>query len=147
VKTANGFYVGDNNNRFSIDRFTDEQVNTFSKTLINCTDCNMGNGCKCSEKIVEQHTFKHDLGKAQPTLVPVQGILDVSEVRAYGIKKYNGADGWKKVEPSRYVDALYRHLLEMVGDMHSKDKESGLEHYKHVACNAMFLCELLKSYD
>jgi hypothetical protein len=35
-------------------------------------------------------------------------------------------------------------LLAMVDGMHSKDEESGIEHYKHVACNAMFLCELLK---
>jgi len=86
---------------------------------------------------------KHDKGKHQLALVPTQGIKDVAQVREYGNARYGDSDSWLTVSPERYLNALYRHLLDMVDDMYSIDKESGIAHYKHVACNAMFLCELL----
>jgi hypothetical protein len=43
----------------------------------------------------------------------------------------------------RYVDAMYRHWLEFVRDPCSVDEESGIEHYKHCACNMAFLCEMM----
>ena len=88
-------------------------------------------------------TNKSDKGKLRLTLVPTAGIRAVAEVREYGNRKYGDRESWRSVEPHRYIDALYRHLLHVVDDPQSKDEESGLEHYKHVACNAMFLCELL----
>jgi hypothetical protein len=94
--------------------------------------------------MMNDQDIKSDKGKARLTLVPIQGIYDVAQVREYGVNKYGTSESWKEVEPQRYLDALYRHVVAMVGDMHSKDNESGIEHYKHVACNAMFLCELLK---
>lgn len=87
---------------------------------------------------------KHDEEKPRLSLVPLQGIFDVAQVREYGLKNYDNCDSWCMVEPIRYIDALYRHLLAMIDDMYSVDEESGIEHYKHIACNAMFLCELLK---
>ena len=92
----------------------------------------------------QTHQEKRDAGKARLSLVPVQGIYAVAEVREYGVSRYGATDSWRAVEPQRYMDALHRHLLAMVGDMCSRDDESGIEHYKHVACNALFLCELLK---
>lgn len=35
-------------------------------------------------------------------------------------------------------------LLSVVEDPLSVDSESGIEHYKHIACNAAFICEILK---
>lgn len=85
---------------------------------------------------------KYDGGKIRPSLVPVQAIRDIAEVREYGYGKYGDSESWLKVDPRRYVDALYRHLLAVVEDPYSVDEESGLEHYKHLATNAAFLCEL-----
>ena len=88
---------------------------------------------------------KADAGKAKISLVPPQIIYDIAQVREYGNRKYGDPDNWKTVEAERYIDALGRHFLAMLADPLSKDPESGIEHYKHCACNMAFLCELLKN--
>ena len=85
---------------------------------------------------------KADAGKLRLSLVPPQIIRDVAEVREYGCKKYKDPDNWKRVEIQRYRDAAYRHFLAYIEDPSGKDKESGIEHYKHLACNLAFICEL-----
>lgn len=87
---------------------------------------------------------KADAGKLKPTLVPIEAIEDIAIVRAYGNAKYpkGGSDNWKQVEVERYRDALFRHLLAYLKDPKSKDEESGIEHYKHLICNAAFICAL-----
>ena len=69
---------------------------------------------------------------------------DIAEVRAYGLRKYGDAESWKSVEPERYIDALLRHVIAFAEDPRGVDPESGIEHYKHAACNLAFLAELLK---
>lgn len=86
---------------------------------------------------------KSDAGKLQISLVPTQIIKDVAEVRMYGNKKYGDPDNWKTVEIRRYVDALLRHTLEFVSNLDSVDAESGIAHYKHMACNMAFICEMM----
>lgn len=92
-------------------------------------------------------TAKHDTGKLQLTLVPVQIIRDIAEVRAYGNRKYGDPENWRSVEPRRYMDALFRHMLAFVEDTGSLDEESGIPHYKHMACNMAFLCEMLRGSE
>lgn len=87
---------------------------------------------------------KRDEGKLQLSLVPSQIIRDIAEVRMYGNKKYGNPENWRTVESKRYVDALYRHFLAFVDDPFSVDEESGIPHYKHMACNMAFLCEMMK---
>lgn len=84
---------------------------------------------------------KADLGKPRPTLVPVSLIKAVTEVREYGCKKYNDPENWRDVEPQRYRDALYRHWLAYLSG-EELDKESGLPHLWHLACNVAFLIEM-----
>lgn len=84
---------------------------------------------------------KADAGKPRPTLVPVSLIEAVTAVREYGCQKYHEPDNWKRVEPQRYVDALYRHFLKYLKG-EKLDAESGLPHLWHMACNAAFLIEL-----
>ena len=81
---------------------------------------------------------KADSGKPRPTLVPVALILAVTAVREYGCKKYRSPDNWRKVDPQRYRDALYRHWLAYL-DGEKADEESGLPHLWHIACNVAFL--------
>lgn len=92
-------------------------------------------------------TCKYDAEKPKPSLVPTQIIRDIARVRAYGNAKYDDADSWRGVDPQRYIDALYRHMLDFEDNPMSKDAESGIEHYKHIACNVAFLCEILKSEE
>ena len=85
---------------------------------------------------------KADNGKLKLTLVPTEVIEDIAEVRMYGNEKYHDPNNWKTVEVERYRDALFRHLLAYIKDPKGKDAESGLEHYKHIACNIAFICAL-----
>lgn len=75
------------------------------------------------------------------SLVPIGIISAVRGVRLYGTMKYGSPDNWKRVEPQRYRDALYRHLLAYFAG-EEKDEESGLPHLHHAACNIAFLIEL-----
>ena len=85
---------------------------------------------------------KHDGGKIRPTLVPVEIINAIAQVREYGCRKYHSSDNWRLVEPERYCDALMRHWLHYIKDPKSKDEESGLPHLWHIACNVAFLIAL-----
>ena len=98
---------------------------------------------KNPERKNADQTAKADSGKLQLSLVPTQIIKDVAEVRMYGNRKYGSSDNWKTVEMRRYVDALLRHTLEFVDNPESVDAESGIPHYKHMACNMAFICEMM----
>lgn len=90
---------------------------------------------------MNDQSIKADAGKICPTLVPT-AIRAIAEVRAYGVSKYKEKESWRQVEPQRYRDAMYRHMLAYVDDPHGVDGESGLPHLWHLLCNAAFLCEL-----
>ena len=85
---------------------------------------------------------KADAGKARLSLVPTRIIYAIARIREYGCQKYHDPDNWKRVEPERYRDAMFRHMLAYINDPKSVDDESGLPHLWHLCCNAAFLCEL-----
>jgi hypothetical protein len=91
--------------------------------------------------------MKFDGGKPRWSLL-MQGcskaLAGVAEVLTFGAKKY-AAHSWKGVENNkeRYRDAMYRHL-NAIESGEVLDPESGLPHWDHVACNALFLSELNK---
>ena len=85
---------------------------------------------------------KADAGKPQLTLVPRKIIFDIARVREYGTKKYKDPENWKRVEASRYKDAMMRHMCAYLDDPKGVDEESGLPHLWHLACNVAFLCEM-----
>ncbi|MBR4855151.1 MAG: hypothetical protein IKU94_00810 [Bacteroidaceae bacterium] len=90
---------------------------------------------------MSDQTVKADGGKHRPTLVPVSLIYAVTAIREYGCKKYKDPENWRKVEPQRYRDALYRHWLAYLSG-EKVDPESGLPHLWHLACNVAFLIEM-----
>lgn len=90
----------------------------------------------------ESQSAKADAGKLRPTLVPTSLIRAVATVREYGCYKYHDPENWRKVDPQRYRDALYRHLLAYLDDPEGVDEESGLPHLWHLACNVAFLIEM-----
>ena len=68
-------------------------------------------------------------------------VMAVAKIREYGCQKYTDPENWKQVEPQRYKDALYRHLLAYLRGERN-DPESGLPHLWHMACNIAFLIEM-----
>lgn len=104
-------------------------------------------GIFVEEKIMNDQTAKADAGKLQISLVPTQIIRDIAQVRMYGNDKYGDPDNWKSVDIGRYIDALLRHTLAFVDNMDSVDEESGIPHYKHMACNMAFICEMMRWRD
>ena len=88
--------------------------------------------------------YKDTKGKPKLSLVPPQVLFDIAEVREYGNAKYpaDGADNWKGVDINDYKDALLRHTMKYIQNPKGKDEESGIEHYKHMACNIAFICEM-----
>lgn len=87
---------------------------------------------------------KADDGKPKLDLVPRQILYDIARVREYGNEKYGDPENWRTVEPERYRNAAFRHLLQYLDDPYGNDKESGLPHLWHLACNVAFLCEMEK---
>ena len=85
---------------------------------------------------------KADDGKPRLTLVPRMIIWAIAAIRAYGNKKYGDPENWRSVEIERYRDAAYRHFLHYLDDPKGVDRESGLPHLWHHACNIAFLIEL-----
>lgn len=84
---------------------------------------------------------KFDNGKPRPLLVPVSLMEAVTAIREYGCQKYADPENWRKVEPERYKNALYRHWIAYIRG-EKTDPESGYPHLWHLACNAAFLIEL-----
>lgn len=95
---------------------------------------------KINKPIGTDKVAKADKGKIQPTLVSPDLVKAVAEVRMFGTEKYHDPDNWKEVEPQRYLDALYRHLLAYIGGEEC-DLESGLSHLAHMGCNISFLLD------
>lgn len=85
----------------------------------------------------KDQSAKADKGKLELSLVNTELVKAVAEVRMYGTEKYGDSENWRKVEPKRYVDALYRHLLAYI-EGNELDEESGLSHLAHMACNISF---------
>ena len=92
--------------------------------------------------IERDQTIKADAGKRRLTLVPLEIIEDIAEVREYGLKKYGSSESWQSVEIERYRDSSFRHFLAYLRDPDGVDEESGIKHYKMWACNCAFLCAL-----
>ena len=102
-----------------------------------------------AEKIAEEdaQSAKADSGKPILSYVPKQIIYEIEKVRSFGVKKYKDPDNWKRVEIERYHQALLRHTLAVWEDINARDRESGLLHLSHIACNVAFLLEMMNDEE
>lgn len=98
---------------------------------------------KKKDKNIVNQSAKADDGKPKPSLVPKQIIYEIEKVRNFGVKKYNDPDNWRRVDIDRYHEALLRHTLAIWDDVAARDKESGMLHLAHIACNVAFILELM----
>ena len=84
--------------------------------------------------------MKYDGSKPDWSLIPLDAVEEVVKVMTFGAKKYQ-RNNWVKVEPERYLAALLRHLT-AIQKGEAVDRDSGLPHISHVACNAIFLTSM-----
>ncbi|XXJ19883.1 dATP/dGTP diphosphohydrolase domain-containing protein [Desulfovibrio caledoniensis] len=86
---------------------------------------------------------KFDTGKLRMDLIPPEAIEGLAEVLTMGAEKYAARNWEKGFDWGRSVAALKRHLTawERREDL---DPESGLNHMKHVLCNAVFLVTFIE---
>lgn len=90
----------------------------------------------------EGQELKADKGKARLGLVPMRILWAIARVREFGVAKYGQTDGWRRVSPERYRDAMMRHIAAYIDNPTETDAESGLPHLWHAACNIAFLIAL-----
>lgn len=82
--------------------------------------------------------LKYDIGKVPLELLPVEALIEIAKVMAFGAEKY-GRHNWRKgMAWSRLVGAILRHLFAWIlGE--DKDPESNLNHLAHAGCGILFL--------
>jgi ribosomal protein L21E len=85
---------------------------------------------------------KLDDNKTMWHLLPWRIIDGVAKVATFGAKKYT-THGWQSVPDgkNRYFSAMMRHWSLMCDGVHTDD-ESGLPHWAHFVCNAVFIAFL-----
>ncbi|WP_428323638.1 dATP/dGTP diphosphohydrolase domain-containing protein [Nitrosopumilus sp.] len=84
---------------------------------------------------------KHNAQKIMMELVPMSWMKDVAAVMTYGANKY-APGNWKQGLPEEEViGAMLRHI-EQFRSGEQYDKETGLDHRAHAACELMFWMEL-----
>ena len=84
-------------------------------------------------------SVKHDTGKPRWDLLPFREIGQVVDILTFGASKY-APDAWQELPDfeNRYFAATMRHLAAYrQGEVF--DRESGLSHLAHAACNLLFL--------
>jgi len=91
-------------------------------------------------------TMKMDGGKLMMELIPTTATESIARVLTYGAMKYK-PNGWKEVEPVRYIGALMRHFEAFREDPYGRDEESGLLHIEHALCNIVFLNHFIHSEE
>jgi hypothetical protein len=112
-----------------------------------CDECKSIMERQIDDDMNNNQQAKADSGKPNLSLVPKEIIYEIEKVRSFGVKKYKDPDNWKKVELERYHQALLRHTLAIWNDINARDKESGLLHLSHIACNVAFILELMKDKE
>lgn len=142
MSMVNQYYCGKHNHKYSTICCFCAEANRLARSVtpdpkVQATDANGNRGTG----------LKFDGGKPRWSLLMAgvpKALAGVAAVLTFGAKKY-AAHSWKQVENNeeRYRDALYRHLNALeAGEVN--DPESGLPHWDHICCNALFLSELAK---
>lgn len=81
---------------------------------------------------------KHDEGKVDYSLLPVEAMEEILKVFSFGAKKYERFNYRKGFKQSRLLAAALRHITaHMKGQ--DTDEESGLGHLAHAGCCIMML--------
>jgi hypothetical protein len=83
----------------------------------------------------------YDDGKAPLATLPWAAVREMSLVQAYGKKKYNDFDNYRKgMEVSRNLSCALRHIAEYM-EGHDEDVESGINPLAHAMCRLAFVLQ------
>jgi len=85
---------------------------------------------------IKQLATKFDTGKPSFTSIPQLALLEVAKGFTIGKEKYGQYNYSGKMEITRYLDALNRHMNAYLRG-EPIDKESQIHHLALVACNAL----------
>lgn len=94
--------------------------------------------------MIDNRGNRDNTGKPQLSMIlearhAMEGIAAVLE---FGKKKYSRGNWRKGLTHAGICDSLLRHMSAYLAG-EDTDNESGLPHVDHVACNAMFLSEMV----
>ena len=82
---------------------------------------------------------KHDNGKIDWSLLPIEGVEEIAKVLTFGAKKYDRFNWAKVPDPMmRYYAAAMRHMAAWRKGF-KRDKQSGCSHLAHAGCCLLFL--------
>ena len=96
---------------------------------------------------IDQGSARQNAGKPPLHLLPLDGLVLVAWVLAFGAVKY-APRGWEEAAAAgvmSWADCV-RAMLSHMGKLlcgQRLDAESGLPHVAHIGCNALFLCAML----
>ena len=88
---------------------------------------------------------KHDAGKPQLSLNPIEALELMSQALAYGAKKYGRSNFKKGHAFSRTLDAAMRHLAAIASGEFT-DAESGNPHLAHALASLAMLAHAMKHH-
>jgi hypothetical protein len=109
------------------------------------------NNSKPTTQVLESHdtqsstAIRYDQDKLRLDLLPVRPLQDIAAVYSNGAKKYSDRNWELGMMWSRCYASLFRHLLAFWSG-ENLDPESGQPHLAHVAVNAMFLLEYMRTH-
>lgn len=89
-------------------------------------------------KTVEEGAKRFDTDKLRMDLLPVEWMVELSNVLTEGAKKYDDNNWRKGMDWSRCIGSLYRHLTKWQSGI-TFDTETQCHHLAHVAWNALAL--------
>lgn len=99
-----------------------------------------GTSCGCPPEAAVKETG----GKARGFyMIPWDSLAELAEIYTYGLEKGYLKDSWRLVPLEDYIDALCRHLKEILKG-EALDPGSGKRHAAHLLWNAVTICELTR---
>ena len=90
--------------------------------------------------------MRSDTGKPRLDLLSPVAMEGTAQILTFGAVKYSPGNWKKGMAWSRCIASLMRHLFKFMSG-EDFDKESGLPHIDHVACNVMFLQEYFRTHQ
>jgi len=87
---------------------------------------------------------RYNKGKSEWGLVDWEIVEDMVSVLEFGKRKYSDWNWFKGLYVVATIESLLRHTFAILRG-EDIDKDSGLPHYAHIMCNAMFLGRMMKS--
>lgn len=94
--------------------------------------------------VEEKQAIKYDQGKAELSILPIEGLKYEAAALTYGKGKYGKGNFKLGMEHSRLIDAALRHIYAYAGG-ETLDKESNLHHLAHAKATLAMLIYMIEN--